>query len=337
MSSCDESDNLCVVQNCSGYIGGGNILFNYWNTHNCPSAYAQFITTGPDNILEYNPVNQKEAQDYVNNLFDVYLSTNKLTDNVTADYNPFQNTLLDLCLDPRLPGICGQFLTGYCGGYTRDKVINSPVLINFCGCYTTPDPVYLTYTMGSAECVTGGSGCTAGCMAGDPGCTGQPACDPLCHRALTSQKAYDPTGNIITCPQNICVIDNITINAYETQVPGGINFNTVCPACGGSSGGDGCLCIVSGVNISSTMSNIGVGSNFNFFCGSSSVCLLEDSSGNITQTGCTGINPNQITIPSFPVHPNYAIIIIIGFILLIILFVAIATQYSSQKVHLITI
>ena len=341
---CSQGDFMCIVDNCSGGIGSGTELFNYWLEHNCPAAYAQAINTGAGGIFVYNPDQQVAMQSKVVELFNTYFQTNQLTDDVTStSYSTFQNTLLSLCLDPTLPGICTEFLdgdgvTGYCSQFTRDEVNNSPTLINFCGCYVAPDPVYLQFTLGSPQCNLGITGCTAGCTAGNTGCTGQPACDPLCHRALTSQRANSQNGVIITCPQEICVIDDVTINVLESQVPGGINFNSVCSGCGGPSGGDGCLCIVSGTNISATMSQIGVGINFNQFCGSSSVCLVEDSQGNIISEGaCTNINPSNIGVSGYAYLPNLGIIFIILLVVLLILFVAIAARFASQKVDRPTI
>ena len=332
--TCLPSDYLCIINNCSGGIGAGEALFNYWQENNCPAAYAQALNTTPDGNLQYSPTGQAFVQDEVVRLFNTYFETNALTDDVTSsEFDVFQNTLLSLCINPTLPGVCTDFLSNYCSGFSRDQVNNSPTLINFCGCYTPPDPIYLQYTLGSPECNMGISGCTSGCTAGDIGCTGQPACDPLCHRALTSQRANDQNGFIITCPQNVCVIDDVTINILGSTVPGGINFNTVCPGCGGASGGDGCLCIVSGSNISATMSQIGVGTNFNQLCGEDSVCLVEDSTGNvISQGGCTGINPVNAGIPISSYLPNLGIILIILIVLLLILFVAIAARSSSPKV-----
>lgn len=339
---CDPDDFMCIVDNCSGGTGDnrliGNTLFNYWQTHNCPAAYAQAINTSPTGSLVYNPTQQALIQDKVFNLFQTYFETNQLTDDVTSpDFNSFQFTLLELCINPTLPGICGEFLTSYCDltacegqrpEECRETVANSPTLINFCGCYAPPDPDYLQFTLGSTGCLIGSTGCTAGCSPASESCVGQPACDPLCHRALTSQRAYDPTGALITCPQNICVIDDVIINATQTNVPGGINFNTVCSGCGGPSGSDGCLCVISGVNISATMAQIGVGTNFNQFCGGSSVCLVEDNAGNIiSQGGCTGINPINISVDSY-FGPVIGIIAILLLVVLIVLFVAISARLT---------
>lgn len=328
-----NDDFITVLEKCSGInISPGSELFNYWETHNCPGAYGQFINTATDGSFKYNPTNQARAQDLVVNLFNKYFITNSITDDVTSSsYNNFQNTLLDLCINPALPGICGKFLggtgtnKGYCGGFTREDATYSPVLTNFCGCYVPPDPTYLKLTISP--------GCT-----GTTGCTGNPACDPLCHRALTSHKAVDETGEILTCPQNICVIDDIIINANESEVQGGINFNTVCMGCGGAQGGNGCLCIVAGVNVSVTMANIGVGENFNQFCGTGSVCIVEDNEGNIiSEKSCQNVKFGQIPVekPSFGVYWGILLIIIVVIILVIV--ISIAARINHPKVKYPTI
>ncbi len=329
--SCAPGDVFCQILNCSGEVGPGQALFNYWRNNNCPLSYSQFINGFIGSNLQYNQDSQSTVQNLVVQLFDTYFITNALTDNVTSpEYNPFQNTLLSLCLDPTLPGVCAQFLEGYCANYTRDQVINSPVLTNFCGCYVPPDPNYLQYTLGTPQCNQGVSGCQS-CTGGQTGCTGQPACDPLCHRALTSQRSNDVIGVEITCPQNVCVIDDVTINVQSSNIPGGINFNSVCPGC--SNGNQSCLCVVSGVNVSATMSQIGVGVNFNQLCGPSSVCLVEDNDGNIISQGaCTGISDENIPITPYSYLPNLGIIIIMLLIVLIFLFVSITLRFTPQEI-----
>lgn len=328
--SCAVTDYNCIVDMCSGTAGTGTALFDYWDNNNCPAAYAQLINTSPSGELQYNPANQAVAQTSVVNLFNTYFETNELTDDVTSpSFNSFQNTLLNLCIDSTLPGICTEFLTGYCANYTRTDAINSATLTNFCGCYVPPDATYLSYTLGTTGCLIGDPSC-ASCAPGTTGCAGQPACDPLCHRALTSQQAYAPTGNFITCPQTICVIDNVTIDINSSTVPGGINFNNVCAGCGGASGGEGCLCIVSGTNVSETMSSIGVGVNFNQFCGADSVCIVEDSNGNIiSESGCTGINPANAAVPEQNALPNLGFLGIIIFLVFLVLLLCIFARIDA--------
>lgn len=338
-TNCTGSDFVCIVKNCSGCIGAGSALQTYWQQHDCPAAYAQLMNTDFNGELNYNPVGAETVQVEVFNLFQTYLTTNTITDDVTSSqYSNFQETLLSLCLNPTVPGACELFLTAYCQGgiagytgFSREQAISSPTLTNFCGCYVPADPKYLQFTLGSSGC-NFGTGCTAGCTAGNSGCTGQFACDPLCHRAQTSHRANLQYGTIITCPQTICVIDNVTINIANSRVPGGINFNSICSGCGGASGGDGCLCVVSGVNISETASSIGIGLNFNEFCGGSSVCLVEDSAGNVISTGgCTGIDPANMGIPASAYLPNLGIIFILLIVVIIIFFLIMLERSNDQK------
>jgi hypothetical protein len=143
-------------------------------------------------------------------------------------------------------------------------------------------------------------------------------------------KADVATGNIIGCPQTICVIDNVVINAINTDIAEGINFNTICSGCVGPSGGDGCLCVVSGTNISATMAQLGVGTNFNFFCGTGSVCLVEDDANpNPTPVPCQNISSANIPVNPRDYLPNIGIVIIIMLFVVIVLFLLIAVRYAS--------
>lgn len=316
-----------VVANCSGAVGPGDALFDYWQNNNCPAAYSQVINTFFNGQLQYNPLGQAEIQNNVVQLFDTYFVTNELTDDVTSpEFNNFQFTLLDLCTDPTLPGVCEKFLGGtgttggYCGQFTREQAINSPTLTDFCGCYVPPDPTYLALTVPP--------GCTGS------GCTGNPACDPLCRRSETSQKANNLTGEIFSCPQTICVIDDVIINANKSRVAGGINFNTVCSGCGGADGANGCLCIVSGTNVSVTAANVGLGANFNDFCGTGSICLVEDDQGNIvSQSSCQGVNFGQLPVDVPAVPPRWGIILLIVVAVILVLVIAIAARFYQPQVQ----
>lgn len=326
----------CSLQVCSGYSGS---VIQAWQQNDCLTAYYTFVNTGTTAgtggtgtvpaPFAYNPGSMTVAQGYVSNLFSSYLSTYSLTDNTSSPaYNSFQETLVDLCAEPSLPGICANFLETYCSQFTRAEAVASGVLTDLCGCYVPPDPSYLKYTLGSSGCAFG-TGCTAGCTAGEPGCTGQPACDPLCHRAATSQRAYVPSGALITCPQNICAISDVTINSVASRVPGGINFNSVCSGCGG---GGGCLCVVTGVDISSTLSQIGLGANYTDFCSGNSLAITTDAAGNVVSEEPL----SQVNVTPEKVGHSYSLNINIGLIslavlILVILIVLLIFQRRSRK------
>ena len=304
--SCPAADPIVAL--CSGATGSPTTedLINIWATTDCIGAYRNLLNSLPSaanpvgTIIGYNPDQQVVLQGCVDQLFEVFLTTNSLTDNVTSpSYSPFQETLLDVCVDPSIPGVCSQFLDGFCPA-DRTTVINSPTLTDFCGCYTTPDPDYLFLT-------------------------NNPACDPLCHRNLTSQQLVEPdtTGAIATCPQNICVIDQTVINAQNSTAGEGINFVNVCSGC---TGPNGCLCIISGVSIETTLASIGIGQNLAQFCGGQSVCLVEDSSGNIISQGAC--STGDIPIPTQPVEPYWPIVVVMAVLLLVVIFLIIASKFT---------
>lgn len=311
------TDNDTIVNNCSGDIGQGEILFSYWDTHNCPLAYQRKINTDPSNgNLQYNPTQQKAVQDKVVQLFTTYSKTNTITNNVTSPmYNPFQETLLELCLNQALPGICEKYLSTTLCTMSRDSILSNDTMTNFCGCFVPSDPNYVGYIWVTPACNAGITGCT-GCSSGDTGgCVHPTACDPLCHRALSVQKANADTGIQIGCPQNVCVISDVVINAQNSIINGGINFNSVCAGCNENSGG--CLCVLSGLNISETAANVGLSTNFSQYCGATSVCLVPNSTTTSTQVSCKGIDAANIGVSSTK-PPNLAIMLVIVVVVIII-------------------
>jgi hypothetical protein len=281
--SCNTYDFNCVAERCSNNTDITE-LSQYWQDNDCPGAYFQVMNSNQQGIIQYSSQGLANSQSYVTRLFINYLGSYDLTDNTNSPrYNLFQNQLINLCLNDELPGICGDFLTSYCSSVTREQANNDSVLASLCGCYIPPDPNYLQYTLATPECLTASPGCSYNCTQPSSQCVGQPSCDPLCHRNLSSQKSNPETGKLILCGQSICVIDNISINLQGSSIGGGnINFNTLCPGCLTK---QGCTCIVSGVNISQTLGQAGITENFNSFCGQNSVCLVEDNQGNILSSG----------------------------------------------------
>ena len=309
--ACGSGDFNCIATQCSGGAGVGTDLFQYWASHDCPGAYAQILNT-TNNQLAYNPSAQVAVQEQVLTLFNNYLSTNTLTDDVTASgYSTFQNTLISLCTAPELPGVCQLFLTGttggftgatgatggYCASFDRNTVINSPTLTSFCGCYVAADSTYLSYTQ-------------------------NPTCDPLCHRARTSQRADIETGALETCNQDVCVIDQVVINAANSSVENGVNFTSFCGGCGGATGGTGCLCIINGVNVNQTIGTIGLTPDFSEFCGPNSVCIQ-----NGTVIPC---NPGALEAPAVEARPNWGIVGVMLLLLVIVVIAIIAYRYVGD-------
>lgn len=291
---------------CFGFTTSGSNLTTTWQLNDCPSILAGVLNKLPDSTIGYNYTNLPRAQDDVQQLFCQYLSTNILTDSTTdPQYNPFQNTLLSLCNDPRLPGVCDKALSSrVCTGVTRSQATTGRVYADFCGCYVPPDPNYVS-------------------------ATGNTACDPLCHRVSTVQRSNPLTGQLTTCSNNICVIDNVSITVNQSDVANGVNFDQVCGGC--NEPNHPCECIISGVDVTTTMSTVGLGSQYSQLCGPNSQCLQINDDNTVTQIDCAAANPNNATISSgSSSHIWYYFIGVIAFICLLFL-LAFFAYWQSKK------
>lgn len=312
------TDNETIVNNCSGDAGTGQDLFNYWNTHDCPLAYQRKLNTGTDGKLEYNSQQQTNLQAKITQLFQTYQKTNTITNNVTDPrYNVFQETLLELCLNQALPGICQTYLTNNLCAIPRSDAIGNETLTNFCGCFVPADPNYSSFIYVTPPCLVGGTGCT-GCAGNTGGCVKMNECDPLCHRATSVKKAILNTGAQITCPQNVCVISDVVISAQNSKINGAVNFNTVCGGC--NTNVDGCFCVLSGINISETAASVGLSTNFNQYCSTDSVCLVPAGNGTTTPVPCKDISAANIGV-SASQPPNIAMVIVVLVILVIVILI----------------
>ncbi len=232
MTSVDE-----IISNCVKLSENpNNQFFELWSEIGCHQALTTKISQNvSSNTVEYNPDNQATVENAMTDILNNYSQFYEFTDDTSSNsYSNFQYELLSICIDTAVPGVCDTFLNSYCSDVSREQATNDRFLTSLCGCYVPPDPTYLQYTTGNEECLEGLPGCQA-CQ-GD-GCFGQPACDPLCHRALTIQKANKDIGSIISCPQNVCVID-------ETNASVGNNSLSFINVCTGCQEGDGCICVV---------------------------------------------------------------------------------------------
>ena len=319
-----------IYRNCVGPFSANikiDDVIDYWSKNDCMDAIATYVNFDQETCrMKYNQTAQNNAANSIkNNLFRMYMEKYNITDNILSpQYNPFQNTLHQLCINTSLPGVCTPFLEEYCKSFgngpveNRAIIENSPSKTNFCGCYAAPDPNYQKYVHGTVECSQGLPGCKS-CVPDNSNpelCPSQPSCDPLCSRALTSRKANTNIGTIINCPQSVCVISDVVINVTNTVVPGGVNFNNVCSGC---DQGAGCLCVISGVNIPQTLGSVGLGTNFTQFCGPESVCLINGE-----PVECTG-DLNNIPISQFSTRPILGII----FILIVIVVIAVILEIIS--------
>ena len=221
-----------TLENC--YINySGNELFNYWRSNNCHQLLVDFLNTKADGTYGYNIDHIRRSRTLMNLLYLNYLKTNNITDIGESGYNIFQDNILRLCTDNRLPGICEVFLESYCHGLDRNTVSDSVNLSNYCGCYVERDPTYNEMVPRS--------------------------CDPLCHRSTTVQISNEKTGTFNRCPDTVCVIDNVTIKINGGT--GNVKFNQICNCA------QGCKCVISNTSLIKSLDIT------NSECGNESRCI----------------------------------------------------------------
>jgi hypothetical protein len=297
-------------------------FFTYWAdpAHGCPEAASSFVNSTPDIngcTVEYNHAALEYIQDYMKWMLNGYTQQHDFTDDVRSSrYSPLQNIVVNMCTDPATPGVCDTFLTPYCSRYNRAQVSSSNILTSLCGCYVPPDPVFQQYAKGTPGCTVGDVDNCEGCSGDSPDCVPIPACDPLCKLPMTVKKVSEE-GRMLTCPQNVCVIDGITINQRDTTITGGINFNTICSGC--ASGSAPCLCIINSPQ--TTLAEVGVGS-YSQMCGANSTCLAD---GQIVP--CTDFDPNLIPVPYQPSRWLWGLIFLALLIFAIILFIGLLLYF----------
>jgi hypothetical protein len=154
------------------------------------------------------------------------------------------------------PGVCQNGLKTYCSSKSTDDLIRDPTLQRWCGCYMQ-DNEYSKYT----NIYRINKECTPQCNA-----TG-----------VIPLPTTDGVG-IKKCDQSTCVIDDISIQLYQSNV-GDLNFSQMCPSCA-VTGGATCNCTLAGSTMSiidSTVPNMNLSQN----CGSGSTCFnkVDDENG----------------------------------------------------------
>lgn len=184
----------------------------------------------------------------------------------TGQETDIQNYLYDICL--RNPALCRGALDSSCKGYSRASAEQNGNILRFCGCFMD-DSVYSKYidTYNSSK-----------------------LCDPLCSNGFSIQET-DLQGDVTPCPQNICIIDEITITIISSQV-GDISFDQVCSGCTGL-----CTCNITNVDVEVLDSALG-GIQLEQNC-SGLNCYEENDAGDIVAVPCDGSGGTPKTLVSY--------------------------------------
>lgn len=184
----------------------------------------------------------------------------------TSTYHPFQDYLYEnVCLP--FPGLCQNGLRNTCAIYDAQRISFNPSLANWCGCYL-PAEEYQSYSVKYNI---------------------SPQCTPTCNR-LGTIPIVGINGDPVLCEQDICLIDNISLNIVNSQIQGGIDIAQVCGNCGpqNNNGVSGqCSCVIDNNNVD--IINSVIGGNLS----------LSENCGTITcnQSNPSGVGPNVINVP----------------------------------------
>lgn len=271
---------------CRGDYGN---LMQVWTKSNiCWTLYYDTIYN-KDGRPIYNEDGFKIISEDVTTLMNNYLNMGyKLTEPGLEGYNVFQDVLLRIC--NRYPGTCEAKLIDYCRD-TTDVSSNSG-LINFCGCYTEQQD----YSGNVSK-----------------------ECQPLCNR-VSNVKLPNGKGGIKTCNDNICVIDNVSINASTTENgrnnTGNVSFTQVCRCPEGK-----CKCILGTTNLYGITGQ----TEFKQVCGEDSLCysITENPNDPPTLIKCPeSLEPETITNSSYSSYITWFIIIILVALVTIIFIIS---------------
>ena len=157
--------------------------------------------------------------------------------------NPFNSQLWDIC--NKYPALCQSTLKKYCARQTQQSLVRNSELISWCGCYMVPEAYNNPYGV-------------------ERECTG------FCNSSEVIPLPSDNEVGIKKCNKSICLIDDLTIQLYNTKI-GNFGFNQICPSCQGGN----CQCLISDNNITAINSNI-PNLLLNQNCNSQSKCTNKD-------------------------------------------------------------
>jgi len=227
-------------------MGDNNVnLMDVWTRSNyCWSLYYELMYNNAGRP-GYSSAGFDIVSTDITSLIDNYLGRGyKFTEPGLDGYNVFQDVLLRIC--NRFPGSCQKYLESYCP--VQSGIQDNTGLINFCGCYTEQQEYN--------------------------GNVGRQQCQPLCNR-VSNVKLPDGSGSVLSCTDNVCVIDNVSVTASATEngrsSTGNVSFTQVCRCPQGQ-----CKCIIGSTNLYGITGE----TYFNQVCGEGSVCYTISDNPN---------------------------------------------------------
>lgn len=258
----------------------GDLMETWTRSNACWSLYYNMMYN-KNGRPEYNAEGAKIVNSDVTRLLENYSASGlELTEPGLKGYNVFQDVILRIC--NAYPGSCQDYLQPYCAPKT--DIQSNRGLINFCGCYTEQQ---------------------------EYGGNVSKQCQPLCNR-VSNVKLPNGTGSVLSCTDNVCVIDNVSIQASTTENSGNVSFTQVCRCPEGQ-----CKCIIGSVNLYGITGE----TQFKQVCGEDSLCYAISDNPNDPPVlvGCPVILEPE-TLPTSEFNP-YIIWLIVFIVLVLVLII----------------
>lgn len=218
------------------------------------------------------------GQQMVQDLFNTYIAAggNIFANEGQQGDTEMNDLLWGIC--STIPGVCTTSLQQICSTVTTQDLIDNPEYQRWCSCYM-PDFEYAKYTdlYGISK-----------------------QCTPQCNQRNVIPLTNQTGIQIALCQQSTCVIDNVSIDLYQSKVGtagsgAGLNFSQICGSCGGGNNTGTCACTLTGLTFEAAEAAIG-GIDISQQCGAGSTCYLEtqDTLGNTVSTPVPCTDENNV-------------------------------------------
>jgi len=233
-------------------------------------------------------------------------------------YNTFLDTLVDACR--QIPGACYPTQQFMCNQCSRSEILGNPEIADFCGCVAPPSTAqdYYNQIIGKLN----------------------PACDPICNTISSVKNVNPDTGYLNQCSANVCVIDNVIINAIDTK-GASPTFTQVCPSC---INGGNCLCIIDSTfdnTITSIQGTdgqpINTAERFTQYCPNSQCYENNPVTGQFDEVECANTLSQKLLersgIAGPPVKFPWWVLIVFAIILVVAIIAIIAYRYQADNIR----
>jgi len=202
-------------------------------------------------LFPFNFNGYLSGQSMMQGVFDRYASNGFVIGSLpgTPGFNPFQDFLFQNVCCP-YTSLCTAGLERTCAVYSTQGLVQNPAAVEWCGCYLPPGE-YGTYSNRYQI---------------------NRECTPMCNRQDVIP-VVDVNGKGVTCNQNVCLIDNVTIQLTNSLVNGPVEIGQLCGGCTGSTS---CTCIIEDNTFDAANSQIGGGVNLQQSCGGGNTCTRSN-------------------------------------------------------------